>query len=139
MRNKYVIEIVCFLVSIVFVYAGIIKLLDNRIFVMQLHKSPLLPDFTAVPISIIFPVVEIFAGIGVFIGRLRKISLYVSLILFSLFTAYLIILNSFFIDVPCSCGGILGKMSYEVHILFNLFFLCIIIIALNKYGKTTNN
>lgn len=136
MKKKYFIDVICFLVSVIFIYAGVSKLLDNNNFVLQLYKSPLLPEFVIIPISIFFPIIEIITGVFIFFKSYRRLALYTSLVLYTLFTTYLIILNTFFIDIPCSCGGILGKMSYEIHIIFNLFFLIIIIIALNGYEKS---
>lgn len=136
MIKKNIIDVICFLISVVFIYAGVFKLFDNYNFVLQLYKSPLLPEFAIVPISIFFPLVEILTGIFIFFEKYKRIALYSSLVLYTLFTAYLIILNLFFIDIPCSCGGILGKMSYEIHIIFNVFFLIITIIALNIHEKS---
>lgn len=135
MKNKVLLEIICFMVSVVFIYAGMAKLIENETFLIQLDKSPLLPDQSLKFISLFFPILEIFTGIGLFFKRYQKNSLYLSLFLFALFTLYLIILNLFFIDVPCSCGGILGKMSYLTHIIFNLSFVLLIVLAIKIYEK----
>lgn len=133
--KRFFVDSACLLVSITFIYAGFIKLLDNKLFILQLDKSPLLPDALLYPISIFFPVLEIVCGIAIFFNRTKKAALYTSLLLFFIFTIYLIVLNTFFVDVPCSCGGILGKMSYTVHIIFNIAFILLLLLAIRFYEK----
>lgn len=40
-----------------------------------------------------------------------------------MFTAYIFIILSFTIYIPCSCGGVLETMGWTEHLVFNLFFV----------------
>jgi putative oxidoreductase len=70
------------------------------------------------------------AGLLIF-KKTQTAGLYISLFLLIQFTIYtgLVMLNAFG-HIPCSCGGILEKMSWGQHLVFNLFFLFMTIIAL---------
>lgn len=131
--KNLVIEILIFLTSIVLIYAGISKILDIRLFQIQMGKSPMLPEFSITFLSYFIPLIEILIAILLFIEKFRKFALYSSFILFLIFTLYLFVLNNFFVDVPCACGGILGDIGYNTHIIFNLFFTLVLILILIYY------
>src|SRR5690606_14703009 len=40
-----------------------------------------------------------------------------------MFTAYIFIILNFSDFVPCSCGGVLEKMSWTQHLIFNVVFI----------------
>ncbi|WP_407637169.1 MauE/DoxX family redox-associated membrane protein [Daejeonella oryzae] len=59
-----------------------------------------------------------------------------SLFLLIQFTIYIIlIMLNVFGRIPCSCGGILEEMSWGQHLVFNLFFLLLTIIAIIHNSK----
>ncbi|HZE83079.1 MAG TPA: MauE/DoxX family redox-associated membrane protein, partial [Puia sp.] len=63
-------------------------------------------------------------SIALIFERSRTIGFYASLILMSLFTIYTgSILLHFFNYVPCSCGGVIRKLTWGQHLVFNLFFV----------------
>ncbi len=57
-------------------------------------------------------------------------ALYSALALMSLFTAYIIAILNFSDTIPCSCGGVLEKMSWNEHLVFNIIFMLMAIIAI---------
>lgn len=106
-------------------YAGITKLMDYNNFIIQLDLSPLIPDKLVQVIAISLPCVEIFLAVGLCLNKTRKTSSLIAFTLMFTFTIYLLTLVIFFDDVPCSCGGVLGKISYTTHIIFNTLFTII--------------
>ncbi len=40
----------------------------------------------------------------------------------AMFTGYIIIILNYAERIPCSCGGILNKMGWHDHLIFNIFF-----------------
>ena len=109
------------LIMLLFAYAGIIKLLDFKVFSQQLGLSPLIPGRYAGWVAILLPLGELLICWWLCRESRRIRGLYAALYLLSFFTVYLLVLlgNSF---VPCSCGGLLGNMSWTVHIIFNICF-----------------
>jgi hypothetical protein len=113
---------VCFLYILLFVYAALNKLLDFQNFQIQLAQSPLISAFAAA-VSYTVPTIEILIALMLCFERTRKIALYSGFCLMVMFTAYIIIMINFSPFVPCSCGGILEKMSWNEHLIFNIAFV----------------
>lgn len=116
---KFVTAISAFLVMLL-VYAAFSKLLDTERFIRQIRLSPLIPGGMHEAVAYAIPATEIIIGLALCFARTRKAGLYAGYFLMLLFTLYLYFLLHYSTYIPCSCGGILGKMSWEVHILFNL-------------------
>lgn len=118
--NRVIIEITCVLFALLFVYASISKLLDFERFQVQIAQSPILSVY-AFWISRIVIAVELFAAGILLFARTKMLGLYTSIGLMGMFTAYIFIILFYSSFVPCSCGGILEKMTWESHLVFNVF------------------
>lgn len=108
-----------------FIYAGLVKVLSVETFQQQLYQSPVIAGKAVPIVSYVLPIYEILLALLLISDRLRTIALALSFFTMLFFTLYLIGLVSFAERVPCSCGGILGHMSYPVHIAFNAVFTLI--------------
>lgn len=114
-------EIISALLLILFLYTAASKLIDHERFVMVLKKSPLLKE-VAEPVSWLVPLSELVVSLSLFVPLWRLYGFRLSLILMSLFTLYLIYMLIFTPNLPCSCGGVIRKMSWGQHLVFNVFF-----------------
>lgn len=123
------IEIICILYILLFVYAALSKLLDFENFQIQIGQSPLLNPFAG-EISWTIPIVEIILAILLGIPQFRKAGLFSSLALMVFFTFYIYAVLNFSSFVPCSCGGILEKLGWKEHLIFNCFFIGLAIVAI---------
>lgn len=136
--QKILLEIICLLLVVLFVYAASSKIWDYSSFKFQLSQSPLLLRGSSNWLAWMILTVEIIIAVLLVIEKYRLLALYTSLSIITLFTTYLIIILNFYEakDIPCSCGGILNKLGWRTHIYFNLFFVLIavvgIIISSNK-------
>jgi uncharacterized membrane protein YphA (DoxX/SURF4 family) len=122
-------EFICFLYIFLFVYAAVSKVMDFENFQVQLGQSPLLSAFAGY-IAWTVPVIELLISIFIVIPRFRTVALYAAFSLMVLFTAYIFIILNYSSFVPCSCGGILEKLGWTEHLVFNIFFIAIAVIAL---------
>lgn len=120
---------------LLFSYAAASKLLDFQNFQVQLGQSPLLSAF-AVTVSVAVPMVEFILVLMLMFPRFRLIGLYGSFVLMTMFSAYIVIVLNFSSFTPCSCGGILEKMSWNEHLIFNIVFVVIAAIAIILHSKT---
>jgi len=111
------------------VYAAVNKLLDFENFQAQLGQSPLLSAF-AVEVSYLLPITEIIIAVFLCFDRYRRLALYAAFSLMVMFTAYIIIILNFSPFVPCSCGGILEKFTWEQHLIFNAIFVVIAMVGI---------
>lgn len=136
-RHKYIfVEVVCFLYILLFVYAAGSKFLDFQNFQTQLGQSPLLSAF-AVYVSFGVLLLEIVISILLGIPKLRLPALSLAVGLMTMFTAYIIIILNYSSFIPCSCGGILEKLGWHEHLVFNCVFILLGITAilLLNHGK----
>lgn len=122
---------------LLFTYAAVSKLLDFENFQIQLAQSPLLSAFAGfISYSVIF--IEFIIAVLLCIPRIRLLGLYSSLFLMMGFSIYIYLILNFSDFVPCSCGGILEKLGWHEHLIFNLscvFLLILAIIFIEKQFK----
>ena len=72
------------------------------------------------------PLSEIAISLALLFESTRLLGLYASLILMIVFTIYTgIVLLHFFPYVPCSCGGVIRKLTWRQHLFLNLFYVAI--------------
>lgn len=120
--KKILIEIVSLLYVVLFIYAAVSKLIDFENFRVQLGQSPLLSAF-ATPVAIGVPVMEIMIAVMLLLPKLKLYGLLSGFTLMVMFTAYIYIILNFSQFIPCSCGGVLEKMTWDQHLVFNIVFV----------------
>jgi hypothetical protein len=122
------------LLIILWVYTAGSKLMDFPDFKNQLHLQHF-SEITSKILIIALPATELITAV-LLATKFQKLGLKISLILLAIFTAYIIlILSGYYIKTPCSCGGVLKFLGWRLHLLFNLFFLSINILALYLFTK----
>jgi hypothetical protein len=124
-----IVEIIILLYILLFVYAAVNKCIDFENFQVQLGQSPLLSAFAG-SVSYAVPIVEILIVILLLITRLRYWGLFAAFCLMLMFTVYIIIILNYSPFIPCSCGGILEKLNWHEHLIFNIVFTLLAFIAL---------
>jgi hypothetical protein len=133
---KYYNECVSFFVSMLFIYTGINKLLDHPKFEFEISRSFFLSKYYFI-ISIPLPVAELIIAMLLLVKKTRLIGLYSSFTLMLLFTEYIWVMLRYSYDLTCSCGGIIGLMSWRQHLVFNsvITVMCLISIILHDRGN----
>lgn len=89
----------------VFVYAGIMKAWNPMVFLDDVRSFALLPDPYAAMLSMFLPWLEIFAGLAVIVGVLRKAGLVVLNLSLLMFLGAIIIAWMRGTDIRCGCFG----------------------------------
>lgn len=132
--KSYIIYAIALLYVLLFAYAAISKILDFENFRVQLGQSPLLSAFAD---FIAFAVIafELIICCLLVLPKTRIIGLFASYCLMFMFTAYIYIILNYSSFVPCSCGGILEKLSWNQHIIFNIAFIILAVIGI-LFDKT---
>lgn len=129
MKRAAIVEIIASLLILLFIYAAISKLLDYSTFKLQLGKSPFITSFSTT-IAWALPLFEIAIGLILMVKRSRLIGLYLSLFVMTTFSAYIFFMLKYSYYIPCSCGGILSKMSWPQHLWFNIVFVLLSVIGI---------
>lgn len=124
-----VVEFISYFFILLFCYASISKIMDFENFQIQISESPLLSAYAAfLPFAII--ILElIIAGLLCY-RKTRNTGLIGSFVLMLIFTGYIFYIIQTSENLPCSCGGILEKMSWHQHLYFNIGCVILSVIAL---------
>lgn len=137
MRKAIIAEIVACLFILLFVYAAVSKLLDFDQFRMQLAQSPLL-YYAPNTIAWLVPGAELVIVLALLNGTWRLAGLYASFTLMTIFSGYIIAITRYSEYIPCSCGGVLSKMSWNQHLVFNIGFVILAGLAILLYHPDNN-
>ena len=112
-----------------FTYTAVSKAIDFDFFVSQLSLYPIIETFPK--ITAIFIVgSEMTSVVLLLLPQTRLYGLYLTLGLLVMFTIYLTVMINTRHDLPCSCGGVIGKMTWKQHIFFNCFFIVVSMTAI---------
>lgn len=129
-KRQVIIECIAALLILLFLYASLSKFLDFKTFTGEMNNQPLPNSWTPFLVWFI-PCTEIAISLALLFEYTRLLGLYASLILMSLFTVYtVIILLHFFSYVPCSCGGVIKRLTWRQHLVFNLFFVALSVLGI---------
>ena len=129
-RRQILLEVIVSLYLLLFLYASLSKFLDFPTFVKEMNNQPLPNSWTPFLVWFI-PCSEIFLSLSLIFERTRLLGLYGSLVLMGLFTIYaILILSHVFPYVPCSCGGVIKRLTWRQHLLLNLFFVMLSVVGI---------
>ncbi len=131
LNNKSIIELIRYLLILLYLYTCFHKIVDKDVFEETLSKSKLIYEYKDILFYLV-PLSEIIVIILLIPNRFLN-GLYFSLFLMSSFTVYLIAVNNFSLYDGCSCGGIFNSMPYWLHVTVNIFFIIINVYAIFKY------
>lgn len=133
-----VVEAICFLFILLFVYAATSKILELEKFEIQVGQSPLLTGFGGViPLCVIGA--EFITSAFLATQRFQLLGLFASLSLMVMFTGYIIAIMTLADFVPCSCGGILDALTWREHLYLNVSFVLLAVIAIILHTKEQNS
>lgn len=137
-NRKLAVQTISCLYILLFVYASASKWLDFENFRVQLAQSPLLSAYAGwvAPAVII---VELLIVLLLCFKTTRLAGLYFSHFLMVAFTVYIYLILNYSDFIPCSCGGILEDLGWTEHLVFNIAFvvLAILAIILEEKHKST--
>jgi uncharacterized membrane protein YphA (DoxX/SURF4 family) len=87
----------------IFIYSGLVKLVDVSRFAEIIAGFGLLPDLLIYPVALLLPVVELIAGVGLFFAlRGSLMTITVMMVMFIAVLLYGIHLG---LDIDCGCFG----------------------------------
>lgn len=129
-KAKFVIQITSSLLIMLFVYTAVSKLIDIKQFERQMHSQAFSYGTAGILIWTI-PELEILTSFLLVFDRTRLAGFYISALLLSIFTGYIIlVLLHYYKHVPCSCGGVIKALGWKMHLVFNIFFLLLSVLGI---------
>lgn len=134
MKRSHLPDFISFLLILMFSYAAASKLIDFDSFHIQMLIQPV-PKWSVDYLVYLIPISEIITIVFLLFKSTKTYGFYGAVLLMLLFTVYVgLAMTGAFGSVPCSCGGIIGKLNWPQHFVFNLIFL-----SLSIYGMVINN
>lgn len=123
------------LLVLLFTYAAVSKLIAYDEFRTQMLNQVFPPAMNLVLFYTI-PPAELLAAALLCFAKTQRWGQYLALLLMAAFTGYvaLVMLHAWH-RVPCSCGGILGKLKWGPHLLLNCTFLLITLVSIYQQRK----
>ena len=117
-------RILDFIVAAVFIYAGVLKVLDPAQFAHDINNYRILPWTPSVVLAFYLPWLEIFCGLAL-IGRyLYRGALSILSVLIAVFTLATIAAKVRGLDITCGCFGHASQhWSLPAHLATNLAIL----------------
>ncbi|AMR32379.1 hypothetical protein A0256_13580 [Mucilaginibacter sp. PAMC 26640] len=123
MKRSDLPDLISFFLILMFTYATASKLIDFRSFRTQMLVQPV-PKWSVGYLIIFIPLIELATIVFLLFKITRTAGFYASAFLMLLFTVYVgLAITGAFGSIPCSCGGIIGKLNWQQHFAFNLIFL----------------
>lgn len=135
MKKGILPHVVVALFILLFSYTALSKFLDyNRfVFQMQLAPVPLIKSIAPV-MGLVIPAIEtvlvLFLIISIFRPKFTVKALLACVILMLVFEFYISAMLLSGLHLPCTCGGIISKMSWTQHLIFNACFIILGIVAI---------
>jgi putative oxidoreductase len=134
MKRSLSTEIFTALLMALFTYTAVSKIHEHKKFLHTLNESPLIHNEAGI-IAWLLPAAELLIVLLLFFAATHRAGLVLSLTALSVFTLYLGYIILFASHLPCSCGGVVSGLSWNEHVVFNLCFIVINLLALQKEKK----
>jgi putative oxidoreductase len=124
MAKLFVWRIVDVIVGGVFIYAGVIKVLDPIQFGIDIDNYKILPWFVSVRLAFYLPWLEILCGLALIFRFLYRGGLSILAALTSIFIVATIAAKVRGLDITCGCFGHASKnWSFSTHLALDLAIL----------------
>jgi putative oxidoreductase len=122
MKKMIVLEIICFLLIGMFLYAAVSRWLDFKTFIADINNQPLPNQLTNWLVYII-PALQVLAALALVFEKFRLAGFWLCLTITLLYIIYnTLVLANYFGRIPCTCGGMIKHLTWTQHLIFSLFF-----------------
>jgi hypothetical protein len=135
LKKETIVDIISALFILLFLYTAISKSYEIGKTQAVLYNTPVLKNF-ALEAAWGIVIIEYIVSVLLFFPKTKRTGLYSSFTLMLAFTIYIALMMAFSPDLPCSCGGIISKMTWTQHLIFNIIFSALAFIAIRLYRKS---
>lgn len=135
--RNIILEIICALLILLWVYAALSKWADHQAFCRQLTWNKVVGGYQDF-LFCFLPGIELIAALALIIKPLRAYGLWLSAGLMLAFTGY--VFYVVYVDqskATCTCGGVISAMSWKQHLIFNTAFLLLSIAGIYLHRQIT--
>ncbi len=123
-RRNILSRIIALVVGVVFIYAGVIKVIDPVAFARDIDNYHMLPWALSVRLAFYLPWLQIFCGLAVLCGFFYRGGLLVLNALIFIFIIASVVAKARGHDITCGCFGHASKnWSFSSHLLLDFSLL----------------
>jgi len=124
--NELVTFILAVLLLMLWGYAAVSKISEYDKFVLQMQLAPIpLMKFFGPTLGWLIPAIELALVCMLLTDRFRKLGLWLSFMLLLVFEIYIAAMLLSGLELPCTCGGLISKLQWNEHLVFNAVFMLI--------------
>ena len=117
-------RLIAILIGALFVYAGVVKVLDPVAFARDIDNYKMLPWSAAVSLGLYLPWLEIFCGLALITRILYRGSVLIVTGLMTLFIAATIVAKARGLDITCGCFGHASQyLNFSWHLVLDFLLL----------------
>ncbi|MEY2555747.1 MAG: hypothetical protein QOF93_891 [Verrucomicrobiota bacterium] len=121
---KFVWRILDLIVGGVFVYAGVLKILDPVQFANDIDNYKTLPWFVSVRLALYLPWLEILCGVAVIFRFFYRGGLSILTALIAVFIGATVVAKMRGLDITCGCFGHASKnWNFSTHLILDSLIL----------------
>lgn len=140
-QRQIIVDVIAAIFILLFFYTALHKSLDIRSTARVITKTTGLTTMADIIAWIVVGVEYMTSGLLLF-SKTRRIGLItslVSMIGFTLYIGYMLMLKS---NLPCTCGGIISRLTWVQHLVLNCFLIALAFWGVNlsrhsdKYTKS---
>jgi putative oxidoreductase len=122
--RNVVYRIIGLIVGGIFIYAGVIKVMDPIGFARDIDNYHMLPWALSVRLAFYLPWLEVFCGLAILCALFYRGGLLILNVLISIFIIASIVAKARGLDVTCGCFGRASKnLSFAWHLILDLALL----------------
>jgi len=134
---KFFWRIVDLIVGGIFVYAGVVKVLDPVQFANDIDNYKTLPWFVSVRLAVYLPWLEIFCGLALIFRFLYRGGLSILTVLIAVFIGVTIAAKMRGLDITCGCFGHASKnWNFSTHLVLDLLILLAAVVLFSRVRRT---
>ncbi|HJW38452.1 MAG TPA: MauE/DoxX family redox-associated membrane protein [Candidatus Udaeobacter sp.] len=127
--RQFVWRIVDFIVAGIFIYAGVLKVLDPVQFANDIDNYKILPWPISVALAFYLPWLEIFCGLALVVRFLYRGALSILTASIVVFTLATVAAKARGLDITCGCFGHTSQhWSFPAHLATNLGILAALLV-----------
>ena len=134
---KFFWRIVDLIVGGIFVYAGVVKVLNPVQFANDIDNYKTLPWFVSVRLAVYLPWLEIFCGLALIFRFLYRGGLLILTALILVFIGATIAAKMRGLDITCGCFGHASKnWNFSTHLVLDLLILLAAVVLFSRVRRT---
>jgi uncharacterized membrane protein YphA (DoxX/SURF4 family) len=122
--KRYLWRALAIIIGGLFIYAGVVKVIDPAEFARDIDNYKMLPWQVSVWMGLYLPWLEILCGLALIVRVFYRGSVFVLTALMALFIVITIIAKSRGLDISCGCFGHASKyLSFAWHLVLDFLLL----------------